>query len=158
MRALAYLLATVALASCSGIYPGRAGDDNSFSAFAAVDPGGWLYAEPIEFEPDTLRDSVATGRIVVSVRHGRGYGYSNLWLEVASGTSDSTMVADTLNIALADAYGNWLGSGMGLSFQISDTVPRACTVARHRPVRLRHIMRLDTLQGIERVGIVFIPD
>ena len=60
---------------------------------------------------------------------------------------------DTLDIRLADVYGRWLGSGFGASYQREVTVSPAAVVDITRPVALRHIMRVDTLQGIEQVGI-----
>ena len=144
--------------ACNGPVGRGDGDDNRFSDFADIPAGGWLYTSPIDFEPDTLRDStVAEGMLLVSVRHGQEYLYRNLWLEVSYADSDSTRRADTLNIELADAFGRWHGRGMGLSHEVLDTVPGNFPLAMHRPVRLRHIMRTDTLPGLERVGVVFIP-
>ena len=74
MMRLLLPLVLLMMAACSGVYSGGDGDDNTFSAFATVDSKGWPYSEPFEFEPDTLRDSVATGRLLVSVRHGKNYG------------------------------------------------------------------------------------
>lgn len=160
MKALVplFLAVIVALASCNGLVGRGDGDDNRFSAFVDIPADGWLYTAPVEFEPDTLHDSIVpAGTLLVSVRHGKNYLYRNLWLEVSYADTDSTRHADTLDIPLADAMGRWLGRGMGLSMEVLDTVPGNFPLAAHRSVRVRHIMRSDTLDGIERVGVVYIP-
>jgi len=147
------------LTACNGLVGRGDGYDNRFSAFTDLPLDGWLYTEAIEFEPDTLRDSIVNaGTMLVSVRHNKDFLYRNLWLEVSYADTDSTRRADTLNIELADAMGRWRGRGMGLSMEMLDTVPGSFPLAKHRSVRVRHIMRADTLHGIERIGVVYVPD
>lgn len=160
MRALLAVatVAAVLLAACNGMVGRGDGDDNRFSAFADIPESGWLYSEPVEFVPDTLRDStVADGRLYVSVRHGQEYLYRNLWLEVSYADTDSSRRCDTLDIELADIAGRWTGRGMGLSMEVLDSVPGSYPLAVRRPLRVRHIMRIDTLAGIERIGVVYVP-
>lgn len=134
------------------------GDDNFFSAFRALPDAEWDYAAPVVFEVDTLRDSISRGgTVIVSLRHTHGYEYSNLWLELSTPINDSTVRRDTLNIRLADTYGRWLGKGMGPSLEVCDTLPHAVDLRRKQNISVRHIMRVDTLEGIEQIGIVFLP-
>lgn len=134
------------------------GDDNRFSAFAGIDTDGWLYTSPCIFNVDTLRDSMASdGKMLVTVRHSKDFSYANVWLELAYSEADSTLRRDTLNITLADAFGRWQGRGLGLAMEVTDTLESPYTISRGGKLSLRHIMRLDTLEGIERVGVVFIP-
>lgn len=160
MKALAHicLLATCLLCACNGIIGRGDGDDNRFSAFAAFPSNQWLYSEPVVFTPDTLRDTTAVrGTLLVNLRHTSAYPYRNIWLEVSTPQTDSTTRTDTLNIELADAFGRWHGRGSGLSKEITDTVATDFSVAIGRPVQVRHIMRVDTLAQIERIGIIFVP-
>ena len=162
MRALLpTILTLLALigAACNGMVGRGDGDDNRFSDFADIAPSGWLYSEPVDFVPDTLLDSICPrGTLLVSVRHSRQYVYSNLWLEVSYADTDTTRRVDTVNVILARPDGSWLGKGMGLSMEKLDTVATGYPLVMCRPLRLRHIMRTDTLEGIERVGLVYIPD
>ena len=64
---------------------------------------------------------------------------------------------DTVNIPLSDRYGRWLGKGIGASFQTTDTVATLLH-ASGSEVRIRHMMRCDTLRGINQLGIFFVPD
>lgn len=154
------VLAAIALmvASC-GITGSRGnGDDNYFSAFKTFDNQLWSYAEPVEFVVDTLRDTLSRrGTLLLSLRHTHGYGYGNIWLELSYPLNDSVEQADTFNVVLADSYGRWLGHGSGPSMLVTDTLSRNFELHRGMKLRLRHIMRTDTLANIEQVGIVYLP-
>lgn len=139
------------LASCSG-------HNNDYSAFSTIDPEGWDYARTYVYRP-AIADSLADGLLRVAVRHTNDYPYRNLWLEVSYQVQapDSTISfrADTVNMHLADIYGNWLGSGLGASYQKADTVRTDFRLIPGAPIRLRHIMRVEQLEGLEQVGIIF---
>jgi len=148
-RFLIAIAMCLALAAC-----GR--PDTSYAGFADIPADGWAYADTLDIEP-TLPDSVTVGRLAVAVRHTNGYEYRNLWLEIATPMLDS-VTADTVNVQLADDYGRWYGRGVGVSYMTADTLPGSYCLTRGRAVRVRHVMRVDTLPGIEQVGLIFIPD
>lgn len=127
-------------------------------SYAPVDASGWLYSDTLRlaFEPADS-DSLIEGRLAVTVRHSADYAYSNIWLEVSYPPCDS-LIPDTLNIRLADSYGNWFGKGLGLSFQLCDSTARHISLKAPATVNVRHIMRVDRLEDIEQVGVVIIPD
>lgn len=131
---------------------------DDYSAFTTIDPEGWDYGKSYVYLPQ-IENSVADGVMRLAVRHSNEYPYRNLWLEVTSQVqgADSTVAfrVDTLNVVLADAYGNWLGSGLGTSFQKSDTLAADYRLISGAPVRVRHIMRLERVEGLEQVGIIF---
>lgn len=128
-----------------------------YSEFITLENAEWPYARTLVFTPD-LPDSTDVGQIELVLRHTHGFRYSNIWLELSYDTSDSTVVADTLNIRLADSFGHWLGSGSGASYSITSTIADSAALCSGRPIRLRHIMRSDTLTGVEQVGLVFRAD
>ena len=148
-RILCILCLCLALGACRQPTP-------SYAGFADVPPEGWPYADTLYIEP-VLPDSVAVGRLAVAVRHTDGYEYRNLWLEIATPMLDS-ITADTANVSLADDYGRWYGRGTGVSYMTVDTLPGSYYLTRGRPAQVRHVMRVDTLPGIEQIGIIFIPD
>lgn len=127
---------------------------NDFSDFHDIEPSGWRYADVLTFTP-THDDSIAKGDILLIVRHNNSYPYSNLWLEVEYETAAGDRNNDTINLRLADKYGRWLGKGNATDFQMVDTVARSVTHATRSAVRVRHIMRVDTLAGVDLVGIEF---
>ncbi len=93
--------------------------------------------------------------MTLALRHSNDYIYSNIWVEVGYNTTNGHQKIDTLNILLADIYGRWYGKGLGASFQIQDTISPDMQIAKDSPITVRHIMRTDTLLGIEQVGLIF---
>lgn len=96
--------------------------------------------------------------MILTVRHSNAYPYRNLWVEISHIDPDSVLRHDTLNMELADIYGRWHGSGLGASFQYSDTLSRHFRLVRDFGLKIRHIMRVDTLPDIEQIGVAFISD
>lgn len=97
------------------------------------------------------------GALALAVRHTNGYPYSNLWLEITIPQADTALV-DTVDIRLADPFGQWYGTGIGVSYQRVDTVYPHINILPGAPVTLRHIMRVDTLAEIEQIGLIFTPE
>lgn len=147
---LILLLLVVATAGCRLRH-------NDYSDFRTFDNADWAYADSLEFVPQ-LEDSVADGHLGVCVRHTDAYHYSNLWVELSWPVNDSVRHTDTLQLQLADDFGKWHGTGSGVSYQYVDTLKQPVRLRRGVPLRLRHIMRIDTLHDIEQVGLIFMPD
>lgn len=124
------------------------------SQWHTVGDAGWRYNDTLAFNKDSA-DTLPVGRMVIGVRHTAAYPYSNLWIELSYLTADSLPAADTVEIKLADAFGHWYGSGTGASYQLTDTVVPHHSVLPSSQVRLRHIMRMDTVPEIEQMGISF---
>lgn len=136
-------------------------DRNSYSCFSDIDPTeGWVYGRTFVYLPQ-ISDSVASGQLQLLVRHTNDYPYSNLWVEVESQQpADSghlTIERDTFCITLADIYGNWRGRGTGTTFETVDTLYADFTLVNGAPLRLRHVMRPERVEGIEKVGLIFEP-
>lgn len=124
----------------------------SFSSYTPVDGvHGWAYTDTIAFLPQGL-DSAGQQALSIGMRHTAKYPYRNIWLEVSYMQEGHTL-RDTLGIELADKYGRWLGSGLGPTYQIECVLPHLVSISDSTPVYVRHIMRLDTLRGIEQIGI-----
>jgi len=137
---------TAALGGCSP-------SDTPCSRYTAVPRDGWRYGDTITFVPEHPGDSVKTADMVLSLRHTPDYPYSNVWLEV---TVAEPPRRDTVNVPLCDKYGHWYGNGIGVSYQLSHTVARGVSHVTGTPVTVRHIMRADTLTGIEQLGIALL--
>ncbi len=120
--------------------------------FADLPPTGWPYTAPVTFHPGP-----ASGQLSVAVCHDASFPYSNLWLEVATATPGHATVTDTVNLTLCDTYGRWLGKGFGGNYQIELPVNPSITVDTATVMTVRHIMRVDTIHGITRLGIHLKP-
>lgn len=145
------LAALAFLAGCAGSGT-KIGDGN----YKAVPSDGWAYGDSVILELP-LDSAISYKRYGLLVRHTAAYKYANLWLEVTYSGAD-TAVVDTLNIRLADKYGRRLGHGTGLSYAKVDTLDVPTSVRDSATVAIRHIMRIDTLDGVEQIGIYSIRD
>ena len=148
----------IAVASCSiNGYHGN-GDDNYYSRFVTIPGAEWDYTNTLEMDVDTLRDSIASGGpLVLVIKHSQNYAYSNLWLELSYPLNDSVAVTDTFDISLADPAGAWIGRSLGAAVEKTDTLYPSFTIRRKMPLKIRHIMRLDRLDGIEQAGLIYYP-
>lgn len=147
IRFVLFALSLALMCSCTG------GAGSDFHEFAS---GDWAYPDTVVLRPVHPSDTVPprrTGCLKVAVTHNNNYGWSNLWLEVTTSGGHR----DTVEMELADPYGHWLGQGFGLSYQREVVLPGARSLSATDSVMVRHIMRVDTLRDIERVGVTFEP-
>lgn len=153
-RASLMVLAGLAMLSCA-LSCGR-GSGHSLSSFRDIPEEGWAYGDTITLECPS--DSIApVSGVAVALRHSAGYKYANIWLELSHKVGDS-VVADTVNMQLADKYGRRLGRGTGVSFVKVDTLAGMEDVASARNISLRHIMRVDTVRDVEQIGLIWLCD
>lgn len=142
----AFLLA-VTIASCSR--PG-----NSYSEFHTIPEAGWAYVDTILFHP-MFQDSIAVGSLSLALRHTSDYPFSAVAVEITYPTG-TQCVCDTVIFTLADSYGRWIGKGFGASYQMESRLPNHnITLADSSEIRVRQIMRVDTLHGIDQIGVFF---
>ncbi|MDE7152842.1 MAG: gliding motility lipoprotein GldH [Muribaculaceae bacterium] len=141
------ILMTVMLACCR--------DENRFSSYQHISlDDGWSYGDTLTFIP-IHADSIAKGDCRVIVRHSNDYPYANLWLEVSYTAADGSEKRDTVNMILADTYGHWQGQRLGLHYQHRVKALENVEHVIGTPLRIRHIMRVDTVREIDLVGIEF---
>ncbi len=145
---LSVILVTLALGACA---PG-----NECSTFVDLAAGGWAYGDSVVFTP-AMADSVADGHLKIAVCHDNSYPWSNLWLEVSYPGPQGTY-RDTVEMTLADPFGHWQGKAIGSTYQMQATLPARLRLHADTRVEVRHIMRLDTLRGLTKVGVTFTPD
>jgi len=148
MAAVLSVVISPLLAGCSA--PG-----NDYAAYVNLPEEGWKYGDTLLFTP-VHPDSLCHGLLVIGIRHENSFPYTSLWLETTVSDNGRDKV-DTLEIPLADSYGSWTGRGIGASFQVADTVAGSFLHASGSQVKIRHIMRTDTLRGVTQAGIFFVP-
>ncbi|MDE6396597.1 MAG: gliding motility lipoprotein GldH [Muribaculaceae bacterium] len=146
---LTAILTVVGLVGCSG-------STEPTGKFVDVPSEGWAFGENFIYPGNV--DSTMVGvpdstRIIVAVRHTNDYEYANLWLALTYRSQDSVIV-DTVNMKLSDDFGKWYGHGTGLTVMCYDTITLRTPRSVSGDVRVRHIMRVDTLRGIEQVGVL----
>lgn len=144
-------LCLAALAGCAA--------DSEHSSFKNVGADGWAYLDTVALLPDSSAEADTVARlcdIAVDVRHTSGYAYSNIWLELTYTPAADSARRDTFDMRLADPLGRWLGKGLGVGSQKVDTLVKNVALDPKMPVTLRHVMRADTLAGIEQAAIIII--
>jgi gliding motility-associated lipoprotein GldH len=99
-------------------------------------------------------DSLERFAMEVSVRHGYGYRYRNLGLELSVAQGDTLVSRDTVELTLANADGTWLGSGWGSMLEVTAPLP-SFTAPRSAQYTLsiRPCMQSALLHDVMAVGI-----
>lgn len=124
------------------------------SKYFNIGAEGWAYGDTLFWTP---LDSAAidTTNLILALRHANDYPYANIWLEYSYyAPADTVPHTDTINIWLADEYGRWLGTGIGVGRQLADTALQHTPIDLSKPIGVRHVMRSDCLTGVEQVGII----
>lgn len=121
--------------------------------------GHWPVYEKVLFTLDKGTENPVN--LMIYIRNNKQYPYSNLFLIAKLKTGDSLLLCDTLEYAMADARGKWLGKGF-LEVKESKLWWREnyqLPAVENINVQLEHALRsnnseqgLDNLEGIVGVG------
>ena len=118
---------------------------------------GWIQSAPLTFSPE-YDDSARTYNLMLAVRHRNSYRYRNLSLVVDVIASDSVVTRKTVNLPLADEYGNWRGAGFGALYQDTVGIAGVIDPGDARSVVVWQAMAgCDTLRGLADVGLITQP-
>lgn len=141
--------------TCAALLMASAACTEHYSAvgeFYTVPSEALAYTDTIGFTLANL-DTIPGKNIYVAVVHSDDYPYSNLWLEVTYEDSLQS-VCDTVALTMADEYGKWQGNAIGSTYQIEAVACPDIRPLSDSHVKVRHIMRADTLKGITRLGVL----
>jgi gliding motility-associated lipoprotein GldH len=100
MRNVAFLVTLLVFASCDS--------SSGFREYHALQDG-WSSSEHISFSSDQIVQ--APSDIYIHIRNTNTYPYSNLFLVAELRDSIQVIARDTLEYAMADPQGKWLGAG-----------------------------------------------
>lgn len=125
--------------------------------FVHLPTDGWQRTLPLTFRPE-YDDSAATYDITLAVRYDNSYRYRNLTMAVDVITADSAVNRRTVDMALADEYGNWTGGGFGTLYQkVVSVVKGISPTDASRVVVWQAMAGCDTLHGVADLGIFSVP-
>lgn len=127
------------------------------SSFVHLPLNGWLRSVPLRFQPE-YDDSALTYSLTLAVRHDISFPYRNLSLVVDIFADDSVVTRQTVDLVLADQYGNWTGGGFGSLYQ--DTVNLAGVVDPSDACSIvvwQAMQDCDTLRGLVDMGLITRP-
>ncbi|MCQ2189729.1 MAG: gliding motility lipoprotein GldH [Paludibacteraceae bacterium] len=119
---------------------------------------GWKKDEPLEFQY-SMTDTTDCYEIVVDVRNEGSYKYQNLWLFIEATSPFGDVYSDTIECALADNYGHWVGDGIASYYANIYHLPVSFMPMVKFPkqgeykIKIWQGMREDVLEGISDVGI-----
>ena len=129
----------------------------STAQFIHLPAAGWTASVPLSFSPH-YSDSTAAYDLKLAVRQTNSYRYSNLSLVVDIIADDSSLNRKTIDLTLADAYGNWTSGGFGALYQA--TVPLVAGVSPDKACKVvvwQAMAGCDTLSGLVDLGIIVNP-
>jgi gliding motility-associated lipoprotein GldH len=152
-RVLTALLALILGVSCT--------EKLAFAEVRDIGNGKWGKDQAMEFAFSGL-DSTRAHQMFITLRNDEQYPFNNLFLIVELSAPDGTSQRDTLEYEMADAGGNWLGSGLGsvrknkLWYRENIVFPDSGVYT----VTISHAMRkngsvegMETLPGVLDVGL-----
>ena len=121
--------------------------------------GEWPASEKVVFALNDSTDRPVN--MTIYIRNNQHYPFSNLFLIAQLKTGDSLLLCDTLEYAMANAQGQWLGKGFlevkesKLWWKENYKLPRA----KNLNVQLEHALRfngseegMDPLEGVVGIG------
>lgn len=125
--------------------------------FHPVKNSTWNKGYTLDFLLDSL--SVVPDKrydIMLEIVNSNRYPYQNIWLFVQQNLTDTTFVSDSVEVKLADSLGKWLGKGSAGLYQLSVPYKTSVTLDSTRAylIRIRQGMKDNSLEGIEKVGVL----
>ena len=129
------------------------GEDAIYAGSQSIAEEGWRADEPVSFAW-TVTDTTRKQDFFIDIRHDASYPFSNIYLFLDVSFPNGKRLRDTIACDLADAQGNWLGSGFGnlidqrIGFRKGTSFP----LPGDYRMDIAHAMRLDPLPGVVDVG------
>ncbi|MDH8701205.1 gliding motility-associated lipoprotein GldH [Dysgonomonadaceae bacterium PH5-43] len=134
---------SVSLLSCS--------NKETFSEFHSFSNSEWDKSDTAKFE--VVISNNVDYEVSLQIRNNNDYSFRNLWLFVDCTNPTGQTRHDSINVELADVYGNWYGKGISL---YSLTIPYENIQQQDSGLyrySIRHGMREDVLKGISDIGL-----
>lgn len=133
----------------------------AYSTVKSTENGQWQKERVMEFTFSEM-DTARTYDMFITLRNDQEYPYNNLFVIAEFTTPGGVSERDTLEYQMADAMGNWLGSGFGsvrenkLWYKENIVFPNTGVYT----VTVAHAMRkngstdgLETLPGVLDIGL-----
>lgn len=137
----------------AGLY--GCGNKPYYEAYVEIPESGWRADSIITFDV-TVDDTSAGFLIQLNVRNNSSYPYQNIFLFREIHSPRGIEFRDTAEYPIADAYGKWLGEGLGeLKTHQWAFSPRALHFRKSGKYTfsVQQAMREESLKGIEDVGL-----
>lgn len=123
-----------------------------------IPKGLWSVSNPVIFA-FPVTDTLSSYSIIFTLRNNNNYPYSNLFVFVDTQSPNGHSRRDTVEVALADIKGKWLGKGIGGIWQNNFYFRKNIRFPQSGDyqIKLSQAMRDKNLEGIIDVGIKIEP-
>ncbi len=130
-----------------------------FSDYTEVPSAVWAKDKFFAFNVE-IDDAEALYEIDLLIRNNDMFPRQNLWLSAVQEHNGLPIKVDTVNVFLLDEQGKWRGKGFGLGYdnQLIWKQKVKFPAKGNYIFRFGHLMRIDVLEGIERIGIEVIKE
>jgi len=124
-----------------------------FDNFIGIEKAGWN-KDSVKIFSVVVNDTLINHNIYLNLRNRTTYPFSNIWLFIGIQSPDGEILKDTVQYALADTSGKWLGEGFSgikdnrFLYRGNVYFPRRGTYV----FSVRHGMRQELLTGISDIG------
>ena len=132
-----------------------------FTEYQPIDDRGWDKNHRKEFT-FTTTDSLLAHHVYILVRNDDTFPFSNLFLITEMTFPEGLQLRDTLEYAMADPTGKWLGTGVGsikenklwYKENVVFPTPGVYTISIAHAMRQNgEVQGIDLLSGISDVGV-----
>jgi gliding motility-associated lipoprotein GldH len=119
-----------------------------------VPEDGWFSTSPAYFNVE-IDDTLTYHTLYLGISHTVNYKYQNIYFFVTMSLPNGQLARDTVNLNLANNYGEWYGRGMGktktlqLPYRTNFLFPYTGTYKFY----IEQAMRDDTLKNIKAIGL-----
>ena len=116
--------------------------------------GKWNAGDSLVFST-LINDTVKPHSIFLSLRNRGNYNFSNFYAFITTHAPSGAVRTDTVEFALADRHGKWLGKGFGDLWQTTRPFKLGVRFP-HTGIytfSVKQGMRVETLEGIMDFGI-----
>ena len=143
---ISIVVITIVTSSCN--------TNSTFNQSVELPSSGWYKNNAVAFNVD-VADSLSSYKFALNVRNNTNYRYSNLYVFLITEFPNGNITRDTIECALANNQGKWLGKGWGDIKEnniILKSNLRFPLMGNYRFL-IQQAMRVDTLTGIADIGL-----
>lgn len=151
VASIAITIVSVFLYSCNS--------NTIINQYVEIPSSGWDKNNAVAFNVD-INDSISTYNFGINIRNSTTYRYSNLYIFLLTEFPNGNISRDTIECLLADNEGKWLGKGWG-EIKESEIILSSglqFPLAGKYKFLIQQAMRVDTLRGINDVGLLVEKD
>tara|TARA_B100001250_G_C19707248_1_gene747498 strand:+ start:354 stop:815 length:462 start_codon:yes stop_codon:yes gene_type:complete len=114
----------------------------------------WDFQQPINFNLK-ITDTTSTYSIFLFFRNTIEYPYQNIYFLIQTQYENEIIQRDTVEYAITNKYGNWLGSGIGKTKDNYFIVKEQQEFQKDGvyTVSIQHGMRKNPLRGANKIGL-----